>query len=173
MNPNLHPLQKIQNKILDWKEAQQKCQTWKDLGEEIIFTNGCFDLVHYGHIHYLCRAASLGQRLIIGLNSNTSVSELKGEHRPIKDELSRAYTMASLEFVDMIVIFDQDTPKKLIEFLRPDVLVKGGDWAISDIVGADFVQSIGGKVYSLDYLDGYSTTGFEQKIIKAHIKPTN
>ncbi|MCH2044663.1 MAG: D-glycero-beta-D-manno-heptose 1-phosphate adenylyltransferase [Saprospiraceae bacterium] len=170
MIPNLQPLQKIQNKILDWENAQKSCRFWKDLGEEIVFTNGCFDLVHYGHIHYLCRAASLGQRLIIGMNSTTSVSELKGEHRPIKDELSRVYTMASLEFVDLIVIFNQDTPKKLIEYLRPDVLVKGGDWAIKDIVGADFVQATGGKVFSLDYLEGYSTTSLEQKIIQANTK---
>lgn len=167
MHTNLKKLQKIQDKIVSWETAQSRCQKWKDSGDELVFTNGCFDLIHYGHIHYLSCAASLGQRLVVGLNSDASVRKLKGRHRPVKDELSRTSTLASFEFVDLIIIFEQETPEELIEYLRPDVLVKGGDWPIEKIVGADFIQDIGGQVHSLNYLEGYSSTNFEQKIIEA------
>lgn len=167
MNPNF---QQITHKIQSWDQAQRTVQTWKTAGESTVFTNGCFDLVHYGHIHYLSEAASLGQHLIVGLNSTASVQRLKGKHRPIKDEKSRLYVLASLEIIDLVVVFEGDTPLELIKHLQPDILVKGGDWLPKDIVGSEVVQANGGTVHSLAFVDGYSTTKLEQKILSAHNK---
>ena len=112
---------------------------WKNKGERIVFTNGCFDILHRGHIHYLYEAGQLGDKLIVGLNSDSSVSRLKGEGRPVKDEKNRAEILASLVMVDMVIIFDKDTPLELIRALTPDILVKGGDWPVDKILGADHV----------------------------------
>lgn len=127
-------------------------------GEKIVFTNGCFDIIHAGHVEYLSRAKRLGGALIIGLNSDKSVRRLKGRRRPINRERDRAIVLASLGFVDYVTIFNEDTPKRLIEFLKPDLLVKGGDWKTDDIAGGDFVLSRGGRVISLPFVKGYSTT---------------
>jgi rfaE bifunctional protein nucleotidyltransferase chain/domain len=157
-------LQKIKDKIQSWEQIQQSVNTWKNQGEEIVFTNGCFDLLHYGHLHYLAEASGLADRLVIGLNSANSVKRLKGDHRPINDELTRQYQLASLAFVDAVVVFEQDTPLELITLIVPDVLVKGGDWKPDQIVGSDIVLAAGGQVQSLPFIEGYSTTAIEQKI---------
>ena len=154
----------IRDKIQSWDQAQSYRKEWKQSGEKVVFTNGCFDILHYGHVHYLAQAAALGDRLIIGLNSAASVGRLKGNHRPIHDENSRQYLLAAFQFVDAVVTFEQDTPWGLIQLLVPDVLVKGGDWKPADIVGSDIVLAAGGEVKSLPYIEGYSTTSIEQKI---------
>ncbi|MEZ4991981.1 MAG: D-glycero-beta-D-manno-heptose 1-phosphate adenylyltransferase [Saprospiraceae bacterium] len=156
--------QQIRNKIQSWEEIAETVAHWKAAGERIVFTNGCFDILHYGHLHYLAEARDLGDRLIIGLNSAASVSRLKGSHRPINDELTRQHQMAALAFVDAVVVFEQDTPFDIIQLIVPDVLVKGGDWKPDQIVGSDVVLAAGGEVKSLPYIDGYSTTNIEQKI---------
>lgn len=145
-------------------EATQTVRQWQQQGYEVVFTNGCFDLLHFGHLYYLAQARELGDFLVVGLNSQESVSRLKGAHRPIKDERTRAHLLASLQFVDLVVCFAEDTPLALIEQLRPDLLVKGGDYALKEIVGAAEVQSWGGQVLTLPFIDGYSTTALEEKI---------
>lgn len=137
---------------------------WKATGEKIVFTNGCFDLIHYGHLHYLAQAAELGDRLIVGLNSDESVKRLKGEQRPIKDEINRSFLLASLAYVDAVVLFSKDTPLELIDLIRPNTLVKGGDWQPHQIVGSDIVLSDGGTVRSLAFVEGHSTTSLIEKI---------
>jgi len=130
----------------------------------VVFTNGCFDILHYGHIHYLAQARDLGDRLVIGLNSDDSVRRLKGPGRPINDQATRQYLLAALAMVDAVVIFDQDTPLELIRLIVPDVLVKGGDWSPDAIVGSDIVLGNGGTVKSLPFVEGYSTSRIEKKI---------
>mgnify|MGYP002072426757 CR=1 FL=1 len=154
----------IQAKIKTWPQIGETVAEWRSRGEKIVFTNGCFDLLHFGHVHYLAAASDLGDRLIVGLNSDASVRRLKGPHRPIQDEISRQHVMAALGFVDAVVLFEQDTPLELIVLILPDVLVKGGDWHPSQIVGSDFVLGHGGKVCSLPFVKGHSTTGIEEKI---------
>lgn len=151
-------------KIQDLDEGITTVRTWQQQGLEVVFTNGCFDLLHYGHLHYLAQARDLGDKLVIGLNSSDSVARLKGPHRPIKDEETRSHLLAALTFVDLVVIFAEDTPLELIQSLRPDVLVKGGDYTIEQIVGAPEVQSWGGSVEVLAFVEGYSTTAYESKI---------
>lgn len=154
----------IQNKIQDWETAKKTVESWETEGKKTVFTNGCFDILHYGHLHYLADAADLGNKLIIGLNSKASVSRLKGSHRPINDDLTRQFTLASLDFVALVVEFEADTPFELISLLQPDILVKGGDYQPSQIVGADVVLAKGGRVLSLPFVEGYSTTNIEAKI---------
>ena len=154
----------IKAKIQDWQTIAQTAKNWKAKGEKIVFTNGCFDILHYGHLHYLAAARDLGNRLVIGVNSTPSVQRLKGMHRPINDDDTRLTLLAALSFVDAVVVFDEDTPLELIKTVSPDVLVKGGDYTIEQIVGADFVLENGGKVLSLPFVEGFSTTNIEQKI---------
>ncbi len=137
---------------------------WHDSGKRLVFTNGCFDLLHVGHVLYLEEARALGDVLIVGLNSDASVSRLKGPNRPIQDEYSRAHVLAALESVAMVVLFSEDDPYELIRLLQPDVLVKGGDWKADQIVGSDLVLKNGGEVKSLSFMEGHSTTQIEQKI---------
>lgn len=137
-------------------------------GATVVFTNGCFDILHPGHVDYLERARALGTHLVVGVNSDTSVRRLKGPTRPINDERSRSRVLAALDCVDQIVIFDEDTPWELIKKLRPQVLVKGGDWPVEQIVGRELVQERGGQVLSLPLLPGYSTTNIIQRILALH-----
>lgn len=130
---------------------------------KIVFTNGCFDLLHVGHVRYLQEAKKLGNFLVVALNTDTSVQKLKGPQRPIQNEKDRAEILAALECVDATVLFNEDTPAEIIQQIRPDILVKGGDWKIEQIVGADFVQSYGGTVKSLRFVDGKSTTSLIEK----------
>ena len=148
------------------KDLQAELKTAKARGAKIVFTNGCFDLLHVGHIRYLSEAKKLGDVLVIGVNTDASVKRLKGPTRPIQSESDRAEILLALKAVDMTVLFDDDTPEKIIKEIRPDVLVKGGDWAIDKIVGANFVQSYGGKVCSLTFVDRKSTTKLIEKASK-------
>lgn len=137
---------------------------WKKSGDKIVFTNGCFDLVHRGHIDYLAKAADFGDRLIIGLNSDDSVARLKGSGRPLVDEGSRAFLLASLFFVDAVVLFSEDTPEILIGNILPDYLVKGNDYTVPEIAGHEAVIDHGGKVETIGLLPGFSTSGIINKI---------
>jgi rfaE bifunctional protein nucleotidyltransferase chain/domain len=133
-------------------------------GKKIVFTNGCFDILHVGHVDYLSKAKRLGDVLVIGLNSDSSVRKIKGKHRPVNRQLDRATVLSALSSVDYIAIFGEATPEKLIRCLKPDILVKGGDWKIDNIVGADFVRSRGGKVKRIPFVKGYSTTSVLRKM---------
>lgn len=157
-------LERIKGKIFQANDLSANLNVWRLLEKKIVFTNGCFDLLHLGHIDYLSKAADMADKLIIGLNSDASTSALKGPSRPIIDQHSRSILLASLSFVDAIIIFDEPTPLQLIEFIKPDVLVKGADYSIDKIVGSDFVLSYGGEVKTIEYLPGYSTTAIENRI---------
>ena len=151
--------------ILDLVQIQRAVNIWRMKGDRIVFTNGCFDILHRGHVEYLQEAAALGDRLIIGVNSDDSVRRLgKAMDRPFNDQHSRAKVLTGLRQVDAVVIFDQDTPLELIQVIGPDVLVKGGDWKEEQIVGADVVKARGGEVRSLKLVDGFSTTALVEKI---------
>ena len=146
------------------KEAENTLSLWRFKDDKIVFTNGCFDILHRGHIEYLAKAASLGTKLVIGLNTVASVKRLKGDSRPINDENARALLLASLVFVDKVILFDTDTPRDLIDFVQPDVLVKGGDYKPEEIVGYDIVKAKGGEIVTLDFVEGYSTTSLIEKM---------
>jgi len=150
--------QNPQNKVVSLGDLQSLSN------KKIVFTNGCFDILHAGHIEYLYQAAQLGDVLLIGLNSDNSVRRIKGETRPINKEIDRAIILASLYFVDYVMFFDEDTPLNLIEKIKPNVLVKGGDYSIENIVGADFVQKNGGKVIVIPFKEGYSSSSIISKI---------
>ena len=139
-------------------EAKNAVKVWKNKRQCVVFTNGCFDILHLGHIDYLEKAKLKGDKLIIGLNSDNSVKKLKGNQRPINSIIARSKILAALEFVDMVIEFDEDTPLKLIENLLPDILVKGGDYTKENIVGAHSVLTTGGSVEIIDLIKGYSTT---------------
>ena len=136
----------------------RQCNIWRSFGKKIVFTNGCFDILHYGHLHLVAAAANLGNVLVVGINSDASVKRLKGEDRPINHEQERMFQVASLLCTDAVCLFEEDTPEELIKTIRPDVLVKGGDYTIENIVGADFVQSYGGTVSIIPFVEGYSTS---------------
>ena len=156
--------QNIMSKIYSFPDLVERTKIWKKCGEKIVFTNGCFDLVHRGHVEMLANTADLGDRLIIGLNTDTSIKHLKGENRPIVDEYSRSILLASLQFIDAIVLFSENTPKKIIETIIPDVLAKGGDYNLEEIAGYDVVTKNGGKVVLFPFIDGYSTSSIIHKI---------
>lgn len=152
-------------RLMDLVTVQRMVHTWRLKSDRIVFTNGVFDILHRGHVKYLEEAAALGDRLLIGLNSDASVKRLgKGDDRPLNDQDGRAAVLMGLRCVDAVVIFDQDTPMELIQMIAPDVLVKGGDWAPEKIVGAEFVKGRGGDVRSLPLVDGFSTTNLVEKI---------
>ena len=157
----------ISHKIAsNYESASIQVHAWQQQGMDVVFTNGCFDLLHKGHILYLEEASQQGDKLIVAINADKSVSKLKGKHRPIKDEDNRSLIMAAFSFVDLVVIFYEETPLELIEMITPDVLVKGGDWSPDQIVGSDYVINNGGSVLSLQFVEGYSTTALENKIKK-------
>ncbi|MCG8581404.1 MAG: D-glycero-beta-D-manno-heptose 1-phosphate adenylyltransferase [Bacteroidales bacterium] len=157
-------LDKIHDKIKSRDEAQDIVAQWTKNNESIVFTNGCFDIVHRGHIDYLSKAKDKGSKLILGLNTDASVQRLKGPQRPVVDEQSRAILMASLQFIDLVVFFDEDTPYELIKALQPDILVKGSDYNAKDIVGYDILMAKGGKVETIDFVPGFSTTSIVERI---------
>lgn len=152
------------NKILPIDQAIEMINDWKKHGKKIVFSNGCFDIVHAGHVDYLEKAKALGDYLVIGLNTDDSVSRIKGPLRPIIDEANRSVLIASLACVDMVVFFNDDTPYELIKTILPDILVKGKDYEISNIVGADIVMQHGGKVETIELTEGLSTTSIIKKI---------
>jgi D-glycero-beta-D-manno-heptose 1-phosphate adenylyltransferase len=157
------------NKILSLEEAIATVKAWKTTGQKLVFTNGCFDILHKGHADYLYRAKSLGDKLVVGVNTDNSVRRQgKSASRPLQDEKARAFILASLAAVDLVVLFDEDTPLDLIKSLLPDILVKGADYKAEDIVGYKEVTSNGGEVKTLSFIEGYSTTNIENKIIEAH-----
>ena len=151
------------DKILTRAQLPATLAAWRAAGERIVFTNGCFDLLHLGHVDYLEKARALGQRLVVGLNTDASVSALK-PGRPLQDETSRARVLAALAFVDAVVLFGEPTPLQLIEAVRPDVLVKGDDYAIDGIVGHEFVLNNGGQVLTVPLVAGYSTSNIVAKV---------
>lgn len=137
-----------------------------DKYKKIVFTNGCFDILHLGHIDYLSKSKDLGDLLIVGLNSDQSIKNIKGSQRPINDQYMRSIILASLSFVDIVIIFDEDTPENLIKIIKPNILVKGGDYNIETVVGSEIVKSYGGEIKIIDFIDGYSTTKIINKIKK-------
>jgi D-beta-D-heptose 7-phosphate kinase/D-beta-D-heptose 1-phosphate adenosyltransferase len=159
---------KIQEKILQLSELLAKRQQAQSQNQRVVFTNGCFDLLHPGHISYLHQARQLGDLLIVALNSDVSVRRLKGDNRPILNQQERAIILAALTMVDYVTCFDEDTPHQLIVTLQPDVLVKGGDWALDQIVGRQEVEATGGQVFALPYVAGASTTDIVNRILSRY-----
>jgi rfaE bifunctional protein nucleotidyltransferase chain/domain len=154
----------IKQKIISYPELDRLLAFWKFRSLKIVFTNGCFDILHLGHVEYLSQAASFGDILIIGLNSDVSIKSIKGPFRPVQDEFARASILASLQFVSKVIIFDEDTPYELIKKIQPDILVKGADYKPEDIVGYDIVKAKGGEIITIEYVEGYSTTGILNKL---------
>ena len=156
----------LYDKIADWSNAKERVESWKNEGDKIVFTNGCFDLLHVGHVDYMEKARNLGDKLIVAVNSDNSIKRLKGVGRPITDINSRSKVLAALGFVDLVVVFDEDTPLELISELIPDILVKGNDYLAENVVGADIVIKNGGEVVTLELIKGYSTTSIIERIKK-------
>lgn len=150
--------------ITNQEKLNSLLEKWSDQHDKIVFTNGCFDIVHRGHVDYLFRASKLGSKLMVGVNSDASVQAIKGPNRPVQDEESRMYLLAALEFVNAVVLFTDSTPLNLIKKVRPDVLVKGADYKPEEIVGYHEVMSWGGEVCTLEFIDGYSTSKIVKKI---------
>jgi rfaE bifunctional protein nucleotidyltransferase chain/domain len=160
-------LDNIRAKIISGDSLEHQLNRWRFFNRKIVFTNGCFDLLHAGHIDYLSRAADMGDVLVIGLNSDESVRRLKGKNRPINDQQQRTMILASLSFISAVILFDEDTPFNLISKIKPHILVKGGDYKPEQIAGADVVIASGGEVRIIDLLPGYSTTEIEKRILNA------
>jgi rfaE bifunctional protein nucleotidyltransferase chain/domain len=152
------------SKISDLQSLKTSITQWQGEGKKVVFTNGVFDLLHIGHITYMAKAAELCDILVIGLNSDSSVKRIKGEDRPVNDQNSRAALLAALFFVDAIVVFEEDTPINVITTLMPNILVKGADYSIENIVGAKEVMANGGEVKTIDFVEGYSSTSIIKKI---------
>jgi rfaE bifunctional protein nucleotidyltransferase chain/domain len=160
-------MKNIEKKILNQAQASKISSQWKGEGNKIVFTNGCFDIIHLGHIDYLENARNLGDKLIVGLNTDRSVRLLKGSGRPINNLRTRSMILAAMFFVDVVMPFDEETPYNLIQQIKPDILVKGSDYSIQNIVGSDIVMENGGEVKTLDYLEGHSSTATIERIIKS------
>ena len=157
-----------ESKIITREQAIAQADQWRAEGQQIVFTNGCFDIIHLGHIDYLEKARHLGDRLILGRNTDAAVNCIKGPLRPVVKEYARARLMAALEFVDAVTLFGEPTPLELIEAVQPDVLVKGNDYTIATIVGADFVLARGGRVETVELVPGYSTTKLIERIKQSY-----
>jgi rfaE bifunctional protein nucleotidyltransferase chain/domain len=155
-------------KILTWEALKREVERVRGEGEKVAFTNGCFDILHAGHVQYLREARKAGDLLILGLNSDASVRAIKGEKRPLVPQRERAEVVASLAAVDYVTLFDETTPLALIEYLRPDLLVKGGDWKEESVVGRDAVRSWGGRVILIPMTEGVSTTNIVEKILRTY-----
>ncbi len=155
----------IKSKVIaDDLAVNRQVAVWKFLNKKIVFTNGCFDILHRGHVEYLAKAAELGEILVIGMNTDASVQKIKGPGRPVNSEHARADVLAAIGFVDAVIFFDEETPYELIKKVEPNVLVKGSDYEINDIVGHDIVESYGGRIITIPLVDGYSTTSIIDKI---------
>ncbi|MEY4954691.1 MAG: D-glycero-beta-D-manno-heptose-7-phosphate kinase [Bacteroidota bacterium] len=157
-------MQESSHKICTLAEAKKKRSVWKQENQQVVFTNGCFDILHLGHVDYLEKARQTGTKMIVGVNADSSVRQLKGPSRPVNNEYARARILAALEFVDLVIIFDEETPLNLINELLPDILVKGDDYSIETIVGAKQVIAHGGKVTTIPLVPTYSTTNIIQKL---------
>ncbi|WP_276133403.1 D-glycero-beta-D-manno-heptose 1-phosphate adenylyltransferase [Polluticoccus soli] len=163
----MHKIEWIQNKIFtDEVTITRHAHMWRDLGKKIVFTNGCFDILHHGHLDYLARAADMGNILVVGLNTDASVKRLKGAERPLNNQTDRAFQLAALLCVDAVCLFDEDTPENLIKLVNPDILAKGGDYTEDKIVGAPFVKANGGRVEVIPFVQGYSTSSLIDSIKK-------
>lgn len=157
----------LKEKLVSQDQALKELKAWREKNKKIVFTNGCFDIIHPGHIDYLSQARDLGDILVLGLNTDQSVRQLnKGSNRPINDERTRAYVLAGLASVDLIVFFDEETPYNLIKLLQPNVLVKGEDYEVEKIIGFDILKENGGEVITIPFLEGYSTSSLIKKIIE-------
>lgn len=154
----MNSLKYIESKIFKKDSLYRQLNIWRFQTKKIVFTNGCFDVIHQGHIHFLMKAADMGSVLVVGLNSDSSVKRLKGTERPLQNENTRSLIMASFSMIDAVILFDEDTPFELIKFVKPNVLVKGGDYQIDQIVGADIVKSYGGEVKTVEFLEGFSSS---------------
>ena len=157
-------LKNIKNKIFSIAELKKEVQKWKKNNDKIVFTNGCFDILHLGHIELLAKAADLGNKLIIAVNSDESIKVLKGEKRPILDEKSRSIIIASLEKVNAVIIFKESTPLDVIKKINPDIIVKGGDYIKEDVIGKNYIEKYGGEVIIFPLSEGFSTTSILEKI---------
>ena len=160
----MNQVKRLQSKILSVTALESQLEKWRSENEKIVFTNGCFDLLHLGHVDYLAKARDLGDRLVVGLNSDASIKHIKGSSRPINDEQSRLALLAGMSYVDAVVLFDEDTPINLISTVMPDVLVKGGDYTIEEIVGHEIVLNNAGEVCTIDFVEGYSSSAIIEKI---------
>jgi rfaE bifunctional protein nucleotidyltransferase chain/domain len=161
-------LEILATKILDVDQLRRAIAVGNFKNQTVVFTNGCFDILHLGHIEYLSKAADLGDVLVIGVNTDRSVQRIKGNSRPINDEHSRSMVLAALGFVTAVILFDEETPYELIKTIQPDILVKGKDYTVEEVVGHDIVLAKGGKVVTIELTPGYSTTAIEQKILRLH-----
>ena len=160
----MNQISHLRSKILSFSTLGNQLKKWRKANEKIVFTNGCFDLLHLGHVDYLAKARDLGSRLVVGLNSDASIRRLKGSSRPIKDEQSRVALLAGMAYIDAVVLFDEVSPIKLISIIKPDFLVKGGDYEVKNIVGHEIVLSNNGKVCTIDFVDGYSSSALIEKV---------
>lgn len=160
----MNNLEVVRQKITDYDNIGRDIAFWRFHKYKIVFTNGCFDILHRGHIEYLAKASSFGDILIVGLNSDKSVKSIKGDSRPFQDETTRSLILASLQFVDKVILFDEDTPYELIKIVQPNVLVKGADYKPEQIVGYDIVKAIGGEIVTVELTKGHSTTGIINKM---------
>lgn len=158
--------ERIRNKIFERSALASQCAEWRKQGRKVVFTNGCFDILHKGHLEILTRSAEFGDILVVALNTDASVKKLKGDLRPVNNEDFRTWMMASLEIVDAVILFDEQTPAELIEAITPDIIVKGGDYTVDQVVGAEHVISHGGEVKIVPIVKGYSTSGIIAAIQK-------
>ena len=158
----------MMEKLVSIKGLTEEIRRLRKKGLQVVFTNGCFDIIHAGHVRYLKKARSLGDVLVVGLNSDSSIKAIKGDSRPIVPEKERAEVLGSLYFVDYVVLFREPTPVKLIQAIKPDILVKGSDWAAKDIVGSDVVKKTGGRIRRIPLVKGRSTTNIIKKILRLH-----
>lgn len=159
----------IKSKIYTWDHIRRQIAIWRFKEKTIVFSNGCFDVLHLGHVEYLAKARDLGDILIVGLNSDDSVHRIKGAHRPVNNEEARAITLAAFSFVDSVILFGEDTPYELIKLVQPDILVKGKDYEDKEIVGSDVVKASGGQVVTIELTRGYSTTHTIELAQKIHL----
>ena len=160
----MEQIDRLNSKIINIAELERLLARLRFLNKKIVFTNGCFDIIHRGHVEYLMKANELGDVMFLGLNSDSSIRKLKGNNRPVQDQVSRAKILASMIFISYVILFDEETPYNLIKIVQPDILVKGGDYDIKNIVGYDIVTGKGGQVLTIPFVEGYSTSAIIKKL---------